>query len=83
MTKIGEIPIKTRRWMRLVFAAREPGVCRVCGCTETDACHNPRYGNCWWADYDMTLCSHCAEMEIFMDKRTVHRVRSAKTDYRL
>ena len=57
MTKIGEIPIKTRRWMRLVFAAREPG--------------------------DMTLCSHCAEMEIFMDKRTVHRVRSAQTDYKL
>lgn len=36
--------------------------CRVCGCTETSACHHPTEGNCWWVDND--LCSHCAITEI-------------------
>lgn len=37
-----------------------PGICRVCGCTENDACTSPAFGNCWWADETETLCSHCA-----------------------
>lgn len=40
----------------------ERGVCRVCGCTETSPCFNPKYGYCWWAD-DIApalegLCGH-------------------------
>ena len=30
-------------------------VCRVCGCTQNNAC----LGGCWWVDVD--LCSSCAE----------------------
>lgn len=32
--------------------------CRVCGCTDNQACHHPNLGNCWWVEED--LCSHCA-----------------------
>lgn len=36
-----------------------PGVCRVCGCTVENPCHNPEHGYCWWVE--PSLCSHCAE----------------------
>ena len=39
------------------------GVCKVCGCTDNDPCHNPEYGNCWWVDDTHELCSHCANTE--------------------
>lgn len=32
--------------------------CRVCGCTQNDACIHPNHGPCWWEEAD--LCSHCA-----------------------
>lgn len=32
--------------------------CRVCGCTDENACMTP-HGPCWWSDND--LCSACAE----------------------
>lgn len=31
--------------------------CRVCGCTELNACVSERHGPCWWVEDD--LCSHC------------------------
>lgn len=31
--------------------------CRICGCTELDACIHPDHGSCWWVEAD--LCSHC------------------------
>lgn len=31
--------------------------CRICGCTEHNACVNGELGPCWWVAYD--LCSHC------------------------
>lgn len=79
-----------RRWWRLHFAKRTPGVCRVCGCTNEDPCYNPDYGCCWWddekmtlyygccwwADEKMTLCSHCAEKSIALDPRTKRCVNS-------
>lgn len=65
-----------RRWLRLHFAKRTPGVCRVCGCVNNDPCYNPDYGCCWWADEKMTLCSHCAEKSIALDPRTNHCVNS-------
>jgi hypothetical protein len=83
MTPKQELHVRAARWVRLVFASREPGVCRVCGCTEKDPCYNPQYGNCWWYDYNTTLCSHCAEWLIFHDPRTVHCIKSAKSDYNL
>lgn len=38
------------------------GVCDVCGCTDFNACSDPVYGNCWWANDEQTLCSHCADV---------------------
>lgn len=35
------------------------GTCRVCGCTENQACYSHNHGTCWWVEPD--LCSHCAE----------------------
>lgn len=52
------------------------GVCRVCGCTETDPCYNPLHGFCWWADATETICSHCASKEIAEDPFTCHCVNS-------
>ena len=37
-----------------------PGVCRVCGCTESNPCYTPDHGHCWWVE--PSLCSHCAEL---------------------
>jgi hypothetical protein len=31
------------------------GTCRVCGCTDDNACD----GGCWWTDGTHTLCSTC------------------------
>lgn len=36
-----------------------PGVCRVCGCTETTPCVNDYGETCAWADAERTLCSAC------------------------
>ena len=35
--------------------------CRVCGCTESDACIVPQspFGVCWWVEPD--LCSACVD----------------------
>jgi|SRR6185437_3742207 len=35
-------------------------ICLQCGCSESDACVDPDFGSCWWAeDY---LCSHCTKI---------------------
>ena len=52
------------------------GVCRICGCTEDDPCHNPNVGNCWWADESQTICSHCADKTIADDPETKHCINS-------
>jgi len=38
------------------FELPVPGVCRVCGCTDDEAC----FGGCWWVDAAQTVCSACA-----------------------
>ncbi len=35
----------------------EPGVCRVCGCTDLYGCPD----GCWWVEPD--LCSQCDGMD--------------------
>ena len=52
------------------------GVCKVCGCTDNDPCHNPEYGNCWWVDDTHELCSHCANPEIANHPATQHCINS-------
>ncbi len=41
----------------LYHPAPAPQVCKVCGCSEYDACYHPLLENCWWMEPD--LCSHC------------------------
>lgn len=41
---------RTRR-----FKWPAPGHCRVCGCTDAQACPD----GCWWVDADETVCSSC------------------------
>lgn len=48
------------------------GVCRSCGCTDSEACYHPDVGTCWWVNADHTLCSHCQDKKIFRDSRTIH-----------
>lgn len=69
---------RTKRLLRLWFAKKEPGTCRVCGCTMTDPCWNPGVGFCWWADAEETICSHCAHADLFDAPETVHCVNSGK-----
>ena len=38
---------------------RTIGVCRYCGCTETNVCLDADAHPCRWADAEQTLCSHC------------------------
>jgi len=37
------------------WRAPKPGTCRVCGCTDDNACEQ----GCWWVDEEHTLCSSC------------------------
>jgi hypothetical protein len=39
------------------FDEYEFGMCRVCGCTEFEACP----GGCGWADETHTLCTNCVD----------------------
>ncbi|MDR1883708.1 MAG: hypothetical protein LBR26_13130 [Prevotella sp.] len=41
----------------------EAGTCKICGCTDENACMDSWYGPCWWTDETQTLCSHCASPE--------------------
>lgn len=38
-------------------AKAKPGTCRICECTEQDACE----GGCGWVDETKTLCTRCTE----------------------
>jgi hypothetical protein len=38
------------------------GVCKLCGCTQEDACTHPEFGSCFWLDENKELCSHCVEI---------------------
>ena len=80
MTKPHRTISPAGRLLRLVFAPRTSGVCRVCGCTMTNPCHNPKHGPCWWADAEETICSHCYHKEIFKDPATIHCVKSTNRE---
>lgn len=45
-------------YVRLYATIEVKRACRVCGCTQYNAC----LGGCYWAEYD--LCSKCANKEI-------------------
>jgi len=38
------------------------GTCKICGCTDDNACIHPDFGACWWVDNTHELCSHCVEL---------------------
>ncbi len=69
--KIEEVPLTE-------FAAFAAGICRVCGCTDDNACE----GGCYWVEPD--LCSSCAEAVVQAPKSDpVHALmgRVIKTHY--
>lgn len=72
---------KFRRWWRMHFVKRTPGICVVCGCTLMDPCWHPHFGYCWWHDRNMTICSHCANPDIFNDPETVHCVNDNRSSF--
>lgn len=56
---INAIPPPTRR-QALEQVRRSPGfpgICRICGCTENNACVNMFDEPCGWADRSRTLCN--------------------------
>jgi hypothetical protein len=45
-------------------AIAQPGVCRICECTEFTPCIIEATGEtCAWADESRTLCNFCADMQ--------------------
>lgn len=65
MTRAGKRPstLSARQVLAASRARRRPkpkpvaGTCRVCGCTDNNACQPM---GCWWVDDTHTLCSECA-----------------------
>lgn len=53
---IGLRPGRSRRTLRQAIRAAMKGTCRVCGCTQAQACP----GGCYWVEPD--LCSTCARV---------------------
>lgn len=51
-----------------------PGVCQVCGCTDDNPCFNEDIPEqyCSWANPEQTLCTFCANEEIYNDPKTIH-----------
>lgn len=35
------------------------GICKICGCTDNNACVSGIEGPCYWIDKEHTLCSSC------------------------
>jgi hypothetical protein len=38
------------------------GTCKICGCTDNNACIADEFGACWWLDKTHEICSHCIEL---------------------
>ncbi len=57
--KKGKEPVKTKK-AGGKSEKLESGICRVCGCTEENACK----GGCHWVDEKKTLCSSCFEKKV-------------------
>ena len=53
------------------------GVCRICGCVDSNACQHPDHGACFWVDDTHELCSHCYVDEIINDPATQHPKKKA------
>jgi len=56
------------------------GICKICGCTEDNACNHPDFGPCYWLKADQDLCSHCVELK---DDPRVERLRPSQRKYEL
>lgn len=52
------------------------GICKICGCTENNACYHPDFGTCFWLNDKRDLCSHCVELKdvkgVLRPKRQSH-----------
>jgi len=45
-------------------------VCRICGCSDDNACYNDDMGICWWVEKD--LCSHCDAETVALHKNYIY-----------
>lgn len=57
-----------------ISSRSQKGICRVCGCSEDNACYNPQCGSCSWVDETETLCSHCHLKAIRFDPNTIRPI---------
>ena len=46
----------------MITKVEQEEACRVCGCTQNDACWDEEEGACYWVEED--LCSACAKSEV-------------------
>jgi hypothetical protein len=67
--RLGAQEIEDERMVRRIRVARTPGVrhCRLCFCTEDNACHGDFGVPCHWVSPD--LCSACASQAAIMETR--------------
>jgi hypothetical protein len=69
---------KPPRRMAKSFTSRRR--CRVCGCSEYDACWHELLGACWWVQPD--LCSHCAKgLRVQRDSEIAADMDAAEEEY--
>jgi DNA-directed RNA polymerase subunit RPC12/RpoP len=55
------------------------GVCKVCGCTENNACMT-EVGPCFWVNEEKDLCSNCVqENDIFQPMHVYHCANCSTT----
>jgi len=59
----------------------EAGVCRFCGCSESDACRFDGGGNCSWANDEETVCTNPDCLEAFRGETGQEKSVWQKTHY--
>jgi ParB family chromosome partitioning protein len=56
----------------------QPGICRVCGCTDDTPCEGPGGVLCHWADRTKTLCSVCRDKGVKEELHALEKEEKAK-----
>jgi hypothetical protein len=54
------------------------GTCKICGCTDNNACRIPGEENCHWVNEEHDLCSHCVTAFIAVKGKLVGTLKSKR-----
>lgn len=54
---LAALAVEGARMLARIVGQAQGRSCRVCGCTDGDACDDEDTGSCWWVEHD--LCSSC------------------------